>query len=75
MLAALTIVGHVLREGGTFVAKIFRGGMPVFTNAWMHECNSFCQNRHFITYLSPMSTVASCTGTDGPADAAPHTVQ
>lgn len=26
ILAALTIVSHVLRPGGTFVAKIFRGG-------------------------------------------------
>ena len=25
ILAALTIVAHVLEEGGTFVAKIFRG--------------------------------------------------
>lgn len=27
LLAALTIVTHVLSEGGTFVAKIFRGGV------------------------------------------------
>ena len=25
ILAALTIVAHVLRPGGTFVAKVFRG--------------------------------------------------
>ena len=45
LLAALNITTHVLRHGGTFVAKIFR---CVSGDGWFH-----CSQRKMIPQLSP----------------------
>ena len=46
ILAALTIVAHVLRPGGTFVAKVFRGKEVALLYSQVGPCKVFLIPEH-----------------------------